>query len=190
MPLITSAVAKFDDLLSKRAVGTARGGEPLDAAIARSREVLRDALFGAGVRERRAMLTGSDAHASEYAQALKAVDAAYADLWAYEAFGRSVRVTEVDARRAKLTDVVKAGVGDVSLQISEGRPDPSLHATLSVTRVANTDLRATWPLPESAIEVPDPGPMKVGGGCEEQRRRRSRIHKRLAKSGGSVSAWA
>jgi len=189
--MITSAVAKFDDLLSKRAVGgTARGGEALDAAIARSREVLRDALFGAGVRERRAMLTGSDAHASEYSQALKAVDAAYADQWAYEAFGRSVRVTEVDARRAKLADVVKAGGGDVSRQISEGRPDPSLHATLAATRVANTDLRATWPLPESAIEVPIPGPMKVGGGCEERRRRQSRIHKRLAKTGGSVSSWA
>ena len=198
-----TSIARLDALISGRdsLSRSGGGGVPLDASIARLRASLRDALFDAGLCERRAMLTGTEAHAFEYAEALQAVDAAHSELWAHEALGRQLRVLEVDARRAALASEVAEGGAEVSRQIAEGHPEPSLAVTLASIRAANMALASTWPLPVAAIEVPGSGggimDVRTSAADQVTKERRARIRRRLAKTGGALvgggsmaSSWA
>ena len=79
----------------------------LERALFDASGALRSALFYAGVCERRALLTERPEDGDAYAAALVSVDAAYAELWAIEAFGARVRIDDVGAERDALIEEVR-----------------------------------------------------------------------------------
>jgi hypothetical protein len=180
------AVLRLDALLAA-AREQRRAGPSLESAVATLGSRVRDALFEAGVCERRAMLTGASSDAAAYERALVEVDAAHAELWAHEAFGHRLRVLDVDDRRADLAASVEAGLAESRRQMEAGRLEAAaLDAALVPAREAARELRSDWPLPEAAIEATAAEKEADRAPPESvEKAKKAKLRRRLAKVGGA-----
>ena len=117
---------------------------------------LREALTAAGIREHRALVTGTAADADAYARSLEAVNDAYARLWAYEAHGSKVRVADVEAARGACQAEIDVLGASSAAQLAAGKAAPDLDLTRGSMLDAHLRMLATQPLPESAVRVTFP----------------------------------
>jgi hypothetical protein len=166
---------------------------PLENALRILESGLREALIAAGIREHRALVTGTAEDAEAYAKSLEAVNDAYARLWAYEAHGSKVRVADVEAARGACQAEIDVLGASSAAQLAVGKAAPDLDLTRGSMLDAHLRMLATQPLPESAVRVTAPPPLssartattstgrtssrKVPGDPDAQRRIRRRLRK-------------
>jgi len=125
----------------------------LERALFDASGALRSALFYAGVCERRALLTERPEDGDAYAAALVSVDAAYAELWAIEAFGARVRIDDVGAERDALIEEVREATATLDAQAEAGHPEPGAAAAAAARLEAGRRIATCVPLPEAALQV-------------------------------------
>ena len=158
----SDAVAQLAELIDS--VNKPLPGRPtasLVACLGIARTRLREALTAAGITEYRAMVTADPAAAKAHAEALSAVDAAYATMWAYEAAGAKVRVHDIEARRIVLLEKIQDLSAKKKATLSgedagKGRGDLAnlldelLSTHRALTRLSSpTEAEIRFPVPES-----------------------------------------
>lgn len=114
-----TATKRLESLLEASPTGNATG-RSLDLAIAEASGRVRESLFRAGVLEQRAIVTQRPADIDSYTSALVRVDAAYAELWALLAYGKTLIIDEPETQASRLQTTIETASASLANAIASG----------------------------------------------------------------------